>query len=168
MTTPQLVDDLRRDESLRTRAYPDPRSPRAIAQAEGGSTVGLSGDPWTIGYGHTGPEVVQGLVWSTTQCNIALDADIAHACGLLDSHIPWWRELDDVRQDVLANMVFNMGWSNPAGTHGLATFHHTLQAIQDHDWTVAAAGMLASGWARQVGRRARRLSDQMLTGEHQT
>ena len=31
---------------------------------------------WTIGYGHTGPEVVQGLVWSQEQVDAALKQDL--------------------------------------------------------------------------------------------
>lgn len=44
-------------------AYPDP-----------GST---DGKPWTIGWGHTGPEVVPGLTWSQAQADAAFVADIA-------------------------------------------------------------------------------------------
>lgn len=49
-------------ESLRLKAYPDPGSPRAKAQAAGKPFAGLSGAPWTIGWGDTGPDVVEGLV----------------------------------------------------------------------------------------------------------
>ena len=149
MTTPFLAQNLRRDEGLRLRAYPDP----------------LSGaEPWTIGYGHTGGDVGPGLVWSPAQAETALIADIARACERLDDKAPWWRGLDDVRQDVLANMVFNMGWLNPAGTHGLGTFHAALAAIRAGQWQAAHDGLLDSAWAREVGDRARRLSAQLLTG----
>ena len=149
MTTPYLAQDLRRDEGLRLAAYPDP----------------LSGaEPWTIGYGHTGPEVHAGLVWTPVQAQIALIADIARACEQLDAHIPWWRDLEDPRQDVLANMVFNMGWLDPAGTRGLGAFHRALAAIQARRWAEAHDALLQSAWARQVGARAQRLATQMLTG----
>ena len=149
MTTPFLAQDLRRDEGLRLRAYPDPMS-------------GV--EPWTIGYGHTGPDVHQGVVWTPVQAEAALIADIARACEQLDVHAPWWRGLDDVRQDVLANLVFNMGWLNPAATHGLGTFHQTLAAIRAGRWQQAHDGLLASAWAREVGARARRLAIQLLRG----
>lgn len=45
---------LRHFEGLRLRAYRDP--------------VGV----WTIGYGHTGPDVYEGLVWSLAQADKAL------------------------------------------------------------------------------------------------
>jgi len=149
MTTPFLAEDLRQDEGLRLTAYPDP----------------LSGaEPWTIGYGHTGPEVHAGLTWTLEEAEDALARDIANACHLLDEHAPWWRSLNDPRQDVLANMAFNMGWLNAAGTHGLGTFHRTLDAIRAAQWQAAHDGLLASAWAHEVGDRARRLATQLLTG----
>ena len=38
-------------------AYPDPIS---------------KGDPWTIGWGSTGPDIVKGLVWTQAQCDARL------------------------------------------------------------------------------------------------
>jgi lysozyme len=149
MTTACLAEDLRRDEGLKLEAYPDP-----LTRAE----------PWTIGYGHTGPGVEEGLVWTLAQAEAALEADIVHACRLLDALIPWWRTLDDPRQDVLAQMMFNMGWRSRDGAHGLATFSRMLAAARAGDWPAAHDQMLASGWAREVGPRARRLALQMLTG----
>jgi lysozyme len=150
MTTPFLADDLRRDEGLRLIAYPDPLT---------------RGPPWTIGFGHTGPGIDQGLEWTTEQAEAALKADIDHACRLCDALIPWWRRLDDVRQDVLAQMMFNMGWRSRDGSHGLGTFVRMLAAVRSGAWQDAHDQMLSSGWAREVGPRARRLALQMLTGE---
>lgn len=48
-------------EQLRLQAYPDPGSPRARALRAGRPAAGLSGAPWTIGWGDTGPDVVEGL-----------------------------------------------------------------------------------------------------------
>jgi len=52
-------------EKLRLQAYPDPGSPRAKAMRVGRPAAEyrkLSGAPWTIGYGETGPDVFEGLV----------------------------------------------------------------------------------------------------------
>ena len=38
-----------------------------------------------------------------------LNSDIDAICADLDRAIPWWRELDDDRQRVMANMGFNLG-----------------------------------------------------------
>lgn len=147
MTTPLLERDLKFDEAIGgiavTIAYPDPLS---------------HGDPWTIGWGHTGPEVRQGVTWTVEQCEAALVADIARAERSLDAQMPWWRSMSDVRQDCLLNMCFNMGIGKLEG------FHHTLAAMQTHDYAAAADGMLASAWAQQVHHRAIRLASEMRSG----
>lgn len=48
-------------EGRRQVAYPDPAT---------------GGDPWTIGIGHTGPEVHKGLTWTDAQIDAALDVDL--------------------------------------------------------------------------------------------
>jgi lysozyme len=146
VTTANLLADLRRDEGLRLTAYPDPLTHAA---------------PWTIGYGHTGPEVHAGFTWTLAQAEAALAADVAHVEAGLDRELGWWRGLDDVRQDVLVNMAFNLG------VEGLLKFHNTLAFVQHHAFERAAAGMQQSLWARQVGTRAKRLARQMSTGQHQ-
>ncbi|WP_110915636.1 lysozyme [Enterobacter roggenkampii] len=49
-------------ESCKLVAYPDP---------------GTGGVPWTIGWGHTGPEVKPGLVWTQAQADAAFLSDLA-------------------------------------------------------------------------------------------
>ena len=40
---------------------------------------------WTIGWGHTGPEVVAGLIWTQQEADAALDTDLARfAAGVTD------------------------------------------------------------------------------------
>ena len=135
MTTPQLVSDLQRDEGLRLSAYPDPLS---------------GGEPYTIGYGHTGGVHVS-EVWTQEEAETTLLQDIAVAEQSLDRSLPWWRELDDVRQDALCNMCFNLGISRLLG------FHNMLVDLQANDYDGAASEMLDSKWAVQVGARAQRL-----------
>jgi len=67
---------LERFEGREYKAYPDPASPLAKARRLGLPFRGLSGAPWTIGVGHTGPEVHEGLVWTDAQIDAALDADL--------------------------------------------------------------------------------------------
>lgn len=159
MTTPHLARDIAQDEGLRLTAYPDPESSLGKAKQLGMTKLqGLSGAPWTIGHGHTGPEVCEGLCWTPEEAAEALRQDIATACAELDRHAPWWRSMCDARQDVLANMAFNLGWTR------LSKFKNTLAAMQRHDYEAAAKGMLKSLWAKQVGRRALTLAEQMRTG----
>lgn len=88
-------------------------------------------------------------------------ADCDDAIKELDDHLPWWAQLDDVRQNVLLDMCFNMGIKT------LLTFHNTLAAIEEGDWELAVIGMRGSKWAHQVGKRAVRLENMMATGAWQ-
>lgn len=142
MTTPHLIEDLKRDEGCRLHAYAD--------------SLGI----FTIGYGHA--HVAPGTVWTQAQADAWLRRDIKRAAGLLDANIPWWHELNDARQDVVVNLCFNMGWGD--GQHGLSSFYNTLAAIRAGDYERAADGMLASKWASQVHARANRLAEQMRSG----
>jgi lysozyme len=146
---PVLVSDLKRDEGLRLKAYPDPLS---------------GGDPWTIGYGHTGPEVRQGVTWTQEQAEAALMADIEEHNAKLAAALPWVVGLDPARRRVLQNMAFNLGVGVPGGKKGLLGFKNTLGMIERGEYARAADAMLKSLWAKQVGKRAVRLSNTMRTG----
>lgn len=49
-------------ESCKLKAYPDAKT---------------GGAPWTIGWGHTGPEVKPGLMWTMAQADAAFISDLA-------------------------------------------------------------------------------------------
>lgn len=147
---PILVSDLKRDEGLRLTAYGDPLTGR---------------EPWTIGYGHTGPEVRQGLTWTQQQAEAALISDIEEHNAQLVAALPWVARLDPARQRVLQNMAFNLGVGKPGGTKGLLGFKNTLGMIERGEYAAAADAMLKSLWAKQVGQRAVRLSNTMRTGK---
>lgn len=93
-------------------AYPDP---------------GTGGDPWTIGYGHTGPEVRKGTVWSQQQADAALLLDLkeAHA-GMLQA-LPMAAGYSAARQAALTSWVFNAG----AGAAADSTLRRRLAAGED-------------------------------------
>ena len=144
MTTPFIDQDIRADEGFRANAYPDPLS---------------GGDPWTIGYGSTGPGIVKGVTWTLAQAAADQTKRRQAIEVALDQAISWWRNLCDERQDVLVNMSYNMG------VQGMLAFHHMLAAAQAGDFRTAAAEMLASAWANQVKSRAVRLATQMMNGQ---
>lgn len=86
------IDDLtitKNAESCVLCAYPDPASPLARKLQSMGrwqktlagapieaDLLKLSGAPWTIGWGHTGPEVHYGLKWNREQCDEQLLKDM--------------------------------------------------------------------------------------------
>jgi len=56
-------------------------------------------------------------------------------------------------------MAFNLGIA------GLLKFENTLALIRSGSYAQAAAEMVKSKWAKQVGKRADRLANMMKTGE---
>lgn len=144
MIIADLLADLEVAEGLRLHAYQD--------------TLGI----WTIGYGHA--HVAPGTVWTQPQAAAALLADINHAVDLCNQFIPWWKDLNNARQGVMAELMFNMGWLSKDGEHGLGTFHNTLRLVEDGKFSAASTALLSSHWAAQVKGRAQRLAQSLKTG----
>ena len=147
MDAQHTQNQIERFEGRRNVAYADPLTKSA---------------PWTIGVGHTGPEVHEGLVWGDSLVQSTFDADFLHAWTLVQAKLPWAIVLSDPRQAVLVNMCFQMGiW-------GLLAFRHALASAQTGDFQMAHDHMLDSEWARQTPGRAVTLATQMLTGVWQS
>ena len=66
--------------------------------------------------------------------------------------------LGDVRIRVLLDMAFNLGIPR------LSAFSNMWAALEEGNFKQAAVEMLDSRWAKQVGRRATKLSQMMETG----
>ena len=73
--------------------------------------------------------------------------------------IKWFLTLNAVRQNVLIDMVFNLGITR------FKRFKKLIAAIEVQDWDRAAKEMLDSKWAKQVGRRATELARMMRDGD---
>jgi len=85
--------------------------------------------------------------------------DIDEVEASLDRRLPWWRRLDDVRQNVLANMCFQMGISRLMG------FKKFLAHAMISEYDQAAVEMLDSQWAHEDSpKRALRLAEEMRHG----
>jgi lysozyme len=134
-----ITEQLIRDEGLRLKAYRD--------------SVGKL----TIGVGRNLDD--EGI--SKEEATHLLENDVSSHLADLEEHLPWATDLSDARKGVLLNMCFNMGIG------GLLQFKNTLAHIQKGEYAEAASGMLTSHWAKQVGKRAIRLSKQMATDEWQ-
>lgn len=134
-----LRDQLKRDEGVKLKPYVD--------------SVGKL----TVGVGHNLTD--NGI--SQAVCDVLLDEDLANVQSALDSHLPWWKHLDEARGGVLQNMAFNLGIMR------LLDFRKMLAAVERGDWSAASYEMLNSKWAQQVGKRADRLALQMELGTWQ-
>jgi lysozyme len=151
-----LEVELTRDEGKRLKAYKDTKGLWSIGIGRNLDGVGTA--PLT----RTKADVLTNGI-NEAECDQLFDYDIDRTERDLDRGIPWWRSLDPVRQRVMLNMCFNMGWGE--GTpHGLHTFVNTLGMIQRGEYSRAADGMLSSKWATEVGVRAQRLANMMRNG----
>ncbi len=62
---------------------------------------------WTIGTGHTGPEITPGTVWTLAQCTVALHEDTLWASKAVREFVTV--SLNQNQFDALVDFVFNVG-----------------------------------------------------------
>ncbi len=136
--SPELVERIKKHEGFRANPY------RCTA------------GKLTIGYGRNLED--KGI--SRNEAAALLMADINEAAEQLEKHIPnvLERIQGKARKEVLVEMVFNMGIG------GVMKFRKMLGALVKQDYDKAAAEMLDSRWASQVGQRAVTLANIMRNG----
>jgi lysozyme len=78
---------------------------------------------WTIGYGHTGLEVVKGVVWTQERADAQLDVDLTEHYSQLLEVSPSVGTASPARQAALTDFVYNLG----IGTYE----HSTLRSAVD-------------------------------------
>lgn len=77
-------------------AYPDP---------------GSGGDPWTIGWGSTGPDIKAGAIWNQQQCDDRLASDVDSFATKVASAIG--RAATSQHQfDAMVSFAYNVGVGN--------------------------------------------------------
>lgn len=135
----KLIETLKRHEGVKDTLYK------------------CTADKWTIGVGRNLEDV--GL--SEDEIDYLLQNDIERTKNLIERYMPWYSDLDEVRQEALINFVFNVG----IGT--AMKFKNAMAALEAHDYDTAAIEMLDSNWAKQVGNRAIEVTEMIKTGEYQ-
>jgi lysozyme len=125
-----LAQELERDEGRRLYAYQD--------------IFGW----WTIGVGRLIDRRKGGGI-SNEEADYLKQNDIAKFKRLLDAKIPWWRELDPVRQRAVQNMAFQLGTRDMGGA--------TFALIRDGKFAAAAKRLRGWKWAKQTPARADRV-----------
>ncbi len=120
------VDLIRRFEGCRLDAYPDP---------------GTGGDPWTIGYGATGPGIAPGVVWTQEEAEARLVEDIAQFAGAVERALTVPVSANEFA--AMVSLAFNIG----AGAFKKSTL---LRLVNDGHFEAAAEQFLR--WNRAGGR----------------
>ncbi len=137
----ELIEQLRLHEGVRSKVY---------LCSEGYETIGVGRNVSESGIGLSDDEIAYLLANDIARC----EKEIAE-------RFDWFDDLDDVRQDALVDMVFNLGISR------LAQFQNMIAALAESRFDDAAAEALDSKWARQVGQRAQTVAAMIRTGERQ-
>lgn len=133
MNRQRLAQQLIQDEGLRLKPY------RCTA---GRLSIGVGRNLEDRGIGES-------------EALLLLDNDIKDFWEQLRGRLPWLEKAPERVQEAVVNMAFNLG------VNGLLGFKETLALMQTEKYDEAARAMLASKWARQVGKRAERLAGQV-------
>ena len=136
----KLSDQLRIHEGVRSHAYK------------------CSANMITVGVGRNIDEH-GGLGLSDDEIDYLLENDIRRCKQELIT-LPWFSQIDSVRQDALINMCFNLGMTRLLG------FKNALTAMSVGDYDTAADEFMDSRWAKQVGYRAEEVSTMIRTGNY--
>ena len=86
------LDLIKSFEGLSLRSYADP---------------GTGGDPWTVGYGHCGPDVRCGMTVTADRASELLREDVAHAQAAVESLVKV--SLTTGQNDALVSFEYNTG-----------------------------------------------------------
>ena len=117
----------------------------------------------TFGIGHliteNDPEHGEpdGTEISEDRVNEVFKSDVATFVSEAKILFPDLDDLPEIAQQVIVNMAFNMGRPR------LSKFKNFIAGVNDRDWVRAAEEMMDSRWADQVGARATRLRNLILT-----
>jgi lysozyme len=137
----KLIEMLKRHEGVESHAYK------------------CSENKITIGVGRN-VDKSGGLGLSDDEVDYLLQNDIDRVSGELDSEYEWFAGLDDVRQDAMIDISFNLGQTR------LRAFKNALAAMAKGDWRAAADEFMDSRWSGQVGNRAKELTEMIRTGSY--
>lgn len=99
---------------------------------------------WTIGYGHTGPEVVSGLSVTLEQAQALLERDIGKAAGCVNRSVNV--RLTQAEFDALVDFVFNLGAGAFEGSTLLKRLNEgnfTAAAVEFDRWDRAGGAVVA-------------------------
>ena len=143
----QLVADLQTDEGWVNFLYDDANGKPVVP----GYT--LIGHP-TAAYGFA----LDVAPLTQQEALPILNSRAAAVVNNLTAAIPWISTLSEPRQRALGNMAYNLGVA------GLETFTTFLGMVQAGDFDGAAADLLQTKWAGEVGARAKQVATLIREG----
>jgi lysozyme len=116
-------------------AYPDP---------------GSGGDPWTIGWGTTGPDVRKGVVWTQQQCDDRFAAHVEEFAAKVSSLIGATPTTQH-QFDAMVSFAYNLGPGNLASSTLLKKHKagDAKGAAEEFAKWVKAAGKVLPGLVRR-------------------
>ena len=109
-------------------------------------------DKLTIGVGRN----IEDIGITEEEARYLLENDVDRILKEVE-HWSFLEKLNEPRQAVILDMVFNMGVTR----FNANTWVKTFAAVQNEEWEKAANEMLDSKWAKQVPNRANRLIERM-------
>ena len=115
----------------------------------------------TFGIGHlvtkTDPESGQAVGTPISKERVAdcFDMDVQSVINDCNKLYKDFEDLPEEVQQIIANMMFNMGYTR------LSKFKGMKRGVDSKDWNQAADEMVDSRWYRQVTNRANRLVERM-------
>ena len=113
----------------------------------------------TIGVGRNIAE--SGLGLSEDEIEYLLKNDIKRVREELEDNYFWFAALNEVRQDAMIDISFNLGLTRLRG------FVKALEAMSREQFDIAADEFMDSRWSQQVGNRAVEVTEMIRTGEYQ-
>jgi lysozyme len=141
MINDKLIEMLKVHEGVETHAYK------------------CSASKITIGVGRNiDPEGGIGL--SEDEIDYLLQNDINRITTELDFEYGWFSDLNEARQDAMIDISFNLGQTR------LRKFQKALTAMAQSNWNTAADEFMDSKWSKQVGNRAKELTEIIRTGKY--
>ena len=136
----RLIEQLKRHEGVSAYCYKDINNLEHIGVGRNISKTGM------------------GL--SMEEIEYLLSNDILRCIKELSAEYQWFGSLDEVRQEAIINIFFNLGATRFRG------FKKAIAAMEAADYKLAATEFLDSRWSKQVGSRALELTDIIRTGSY--
>ena len=121
------------------RAYPDP---------------GTGREPWTIGWGTTGPHVQKDTVWTVARAESELNKDLQKFVSLAVSHSPVLVTEPPKRLAAISSFCYNCG----VGNYRISTLK---KRVNSRDWVGAGEEILK--WNKAAGRVMKGLTRRRLS-----